>query len=193
MAAPVGHDREAVIDAAVAVLDAEGRIERVTLRPVADRLGVRVQSLYAHVDGVDGLRRAVALRGLAELAERLDAAADGRTGGPAIAAIVRAHCAFALERPGLFDATLRPPGDDPELRTAMDSVMTPLDRVLDDYGLDRDQHRHWYRLIFSAVYGYATLRGDGRMTLDADPDATLDLLIEVLITSLDASSTLAGR
>ena len=36
----------------------------VALRPVAERLGVRVQSLYAHVDGADGLRRALALRGL---------------------------------------------------------------------------------------------------------------------------------
>lgn len=195
MAAPVGHDRDAVIDAAVAVLDSEGRIERVTLRPVADRLGVRVQSLYAHVDGVEGLRRAVALRGLAELTDRLDRAAAERSGGPAIEAIVRAHCAFALERPGLFDATLRPPGDDPELRAAMDAVMAPLDRVLGDHGLDAETQRHWYRVIFSAVYGYATLRGDGRMTLDADPDDTLDLLVEVLVTSLDmstASGTASG-
>lgn len=188
MAAPVGLDRASVIDAAVAVLDAEGRIEGVTLRPVAERLGVRVQSLYAHVDGVEGLRRAVAIRGLTELGDRLAAAAAGRSGGDALAAIVRAHCAFALERPGMFDATIRPPGDDIELRTVMDQVMAPLDAVLDDHGLTGDTHTHWYRVIFSSIYGYATLRSDSRMTLEADPDVSLELLIDVLTTSLAEAS-----
>ena len=80
VAAHVGLDHEQVVDAAVAVLDDVGRLDDLALRDVAARLGVRVQSLYAHVEGAQGLRRALALRGLSELADRLTTAAIGRAG-----------------------------------------------------------------------------------------------------------------
>jgi AcrR family transcriptional regulator len=78
MAAPVGLDHGQVFDAAVALLEERGRVDGVTLREVAERLEVRTQSLYAHVDGLAGLRRALALRGLAALATELSSAAIGK-------------------------------------------------------------------------------------------------------------------
>jgi AcrR family transcriptional regulator len=172
MAAPVGLTPTAVVDAAVDELEAQGRIDAVGLRPVADRLGVRVQSLYAHVDGADGLRRALALRGLDALADRLTEAAIGRAGPDAVGAIVRAYLDFAALHPGLYDATLRPPGDDPEIGVAMAAVTRPLDLVLASFGFDETDAIHWYRIIFSTVHGFSVLRRDGTLTLDADPDET---------------------
>src|SRR4051794_22044015 len=102
MAAPVGIDREQVLDAAVAELTEVGRLEKVSLRGVAERLGVRTQSLYAHVDGAGGLRRALALRSLGFLTERLTTAAIGKAGPVAIEAIVRAYLDFATDEPGLY-------------------------------------------------------------------------------------------
>jgi AcrR family transcriptional regulator len=190
MAAPVGLDRDAVVDAAVAVLEQEGRIEAVTLRPVAERLGVRVQSLYAHVDGVPGLRRALALRGLDALAVTLTDAAIGRAGPDAVGAIVRAYLAFATEHPGLWDATLEPPGDDPELATAMAAVTRPLDLVLSSAGFDETEATHWYRIVFSTIHGFSVLRRDGMLTLDADPDDTVERIVAMFSREL---SPRAGR
>jgi AcrR family transcriptional regulator len=189
MAAPVGLDRSAVVDAAVAVLEEQGRLGDVGLRPVAERLGVRVQSLYAHVDGADGLRRALALRGLAALADRLTEAAIGRSGGDAVAAIVHAYCDFAAEHPGLYDATLLPPGDDPELGVAMAAVTRPLDLVLASAGLDATATTHWYRIVFSTVHGFSVLRRDGQLTLDADPDDTVELMIAMFTRELGLGPT----
>ncbi len=188
MAAPVGLDRNAVVDAAVAVLEQEGRLDAVGLRPVAERLGVRVQSLYAHVDGVEGLRHALALRGLDALADRLTEAAIGRSGDDAVAAIVRAYLDFAAEHPGLYDATLRAPGDDPELLIAMASVTRPLDLVLASAGLDETAATHWYRIVFSTVHGFSVLRRDGQLTLDADPDDTVELIVAMFARELDLVS-----
>ncbi len=184
MAAVVGIDRESLIDAGVAVLNAEGRLDAVGLRPVAERLGIRIQSMYAHVDGVDGLRRALSLRGLHELAERLTTAAIGRAGADAISAIVHAYCDFALERPGLFDATLVPPGEDLEILATMALVSRPLNLVFASCGLDNTDSIHWYRIVFSTIHGFTALRRDGRLTLDADPDVTLERIIAMFITSL---------
>src|SRR5438874_10527419 len=119
MAAPVGLDREQVVAAALEVLDERGRLDAVSLSEVAGRLGVRAQSLYAHVDGADGLRHALALAGLDALTDVLTSAAIGRAGGEAVAAIVHAYYRFAVDHPGLYDATLQPPRDDEELGRAI--------------------------------------------------------------------------
>lgn len=184
MAAPVGLDREAVVDAAVAVLEQEGRVDAVTLRPVAERLGVRVQSLYAHVDGVPGLRRALALRGLDALAAALTEAAIGRAGPDAVGAIVQAYLAFATEHPGLWDATLAPPGDDPDLVAAMAAVTRPLDLVLASAGFDEPESVHWYRIVFSTIHGFSVLRRDGNLTLEADPDDTVERIVAMFTREL---------
>ena len=178
MAAPVGIDRDAVLDAGVAVLEREGRVDAVSLRPIAESLGIRVQSIYAHVDGVDGLRRGLALRGL-------DA---GRSGAEAVAAIVRAYCAFAIEHPGLFDATLTPPGGDGELEAAMARVTRPLNLVFASCGIEGEDAVHWYRIVFSGVYGFAVMQRDGRLTLGPDPDVTLERMIDGFVTHLGLRS-----
>lgn len=62
-----GLTRSAILDAAVAVIDAEG-VPNVSMRTVARRLGVDAKSLYNHVDGKDGLLDAVAEHVLAGFA-----------------------------------------------------------------------------------------------------------------------------
>ena len=184
MAAPVGLDRDAVVGAAVEVLEGAGRVDAVSLRLVAEQLGVRVQSLYAHVDGADGLRHALALRGLDALAATLTEAAIGRAGPDAVAAIVRAYLAFAADHPGLWDATLTPPGDDPELVAAMGAVTRPLDLVLASAGFDRTEATHWYRIVFATIHGFSVLRRDGTLTLDADPDDTVERIVAMFTREL---------
>lgn len=186
MAAPVGLKRAQVIDAAVAVLEESGRVDAVALRMVAARLGVRTQSLYAHVDGLDGLRRQLALRGLSELASRLTEAAVGRAGGDAVDAIIRAYLTFAGEHPGLYEAGLRAPDGDADLVAAMTAVMRPLNLVFASYGLDEAQALHWYRIVFAAVHGLATLRRDGLITLPGDIEETVDRLSSALTAQIEA-------
>lgn len=182
----MGLDREQVIDAAVAVLEAKGRVEDLALREVAQRLGVKTQSLYAHVRGVDGLRRALALRAHEALAARLTAAAAGLAGAEAVDAIVRAYYAFAVERPGLYDASLRPPGDDPELVAATAAVTAPLNRVLASYGLDAAAAVHWYRIVFAGVHGLAALQRGGLLTLPGDPADSLGRMVRAFVHELES-------
>jgi AcrR family transcriptional regulator len=185
MAAPVGIDREQVIDAAVAELEKTGRVEGVALRDVANRLGIRTQSLYAHVDGADDLRRALALRGLRQLTERLTDAAIGRAGPDAIESIVLAYLRFARDQPGLYGASLRPPGDDPELRDAIATTMRPLDLVFESYGFNPEDSVHWYRIVFAAVHGFAVLDRDGLFTLPGDVDETVARLIRAITHEIE--------
>ena len=192
MGVKVGLDREQVVTAAVELVEADPAGGPPTLGAVAARLGVRTQSLYAHVDGADGLRRQLALSALARLAERLRTAAIGVSGRDAIAAIVRAYVSFATEHPGLSAAAMRAPGDDPGLRAAIRATMEPLNLVFASYGLDATEASHWYRMVFSCVYGFAALQRDGLMTLPGDPDATLTRIVDVFSDQLDRLAAVAG-
>ncbi len=55
MARSVGIDRARVVEVAAELADANG-LDQLTLAQVAARLGVRLPSLYNHVDGLPGLR-----------------------------------------------------------------------------------------------------------------------------------------
>lgn len=184
MAARAGVTRSDVIAAAVQLTEESGRLDAVTLGAVARRLGIRPQSLYAHVDGADGLRRALAVAALDALAGEVVRASIGVSGLAAVDAIVRAHLAFARERPGVYEAAIHPPGDDPELLAAVASVSAPLEIVLTSMGLGQADVVHWTRLVLSSVYGYAALHRSGSFTLRADTATTEDRLVAMLTMQL---------
>ena len=74
-----------VVAEAAALADERG-IQALSLAPLAERLGVRVPSLYKHVGGLDDLHRRLALAGLRDLADELGAATVGRSGRDALLA-----------------------------------------------------------------------------------------------------------
>jgi AcrR family transcriptional regulator len=190
MAARVGLDRRRVVDAAIELLEQRRHPDTLALADVAARLGVRTQSLYAHVDGAEGLRRELALRGLQTLAEQLTLAGVGRAGPDAVDAIVRAWLSFAVEHPGLYAASLRAPGDDAEVRAAIAAAMTPLELIFRSFGLNGDDAAHWYRTIFACVHGFAVLRSDGLFTMPVDPDETATRMVRMLVRGIELD---AGR
>ena len=76
-------NREAVVQAAAALIDTIG-IEQVTLVDLAERLEIRTPSLYNHVQGMEGLRRELALFGVRELMKRVGQAIMGKAGDEAV-------------------------------------------------------------------------------------------------------------
>jgi AcrR family transcriptional regulator len=184
MAARAGLTRHDVVGEALRMIDEGTRPADVTLGELARRLGIRPQSLYAHVDGTDGLARAVAVAGLHALGAEVTAAAIGASGIDAVAAIVRAHLAFARRRPGLYEAAIHPPGDDPDLLVAIDAVGTPLERILTTMGIGPDERVHWTRVFLASVYGFAILHQSGRFALPVSTTVSEDRLVEMLTTSL---------
>ena len=77
MATQVGLDHDAVIGAAASLVDEQG-VGSLTLAALAARLGIRSQSLYAHVDGLDGLLRDVAQHTVQRLGHQHPSSLIGR-------------------------------------------------------------------------------------------------------------------
>ena len=183
---PTRIDRALVLDTAAGLADEHG-FENLTLAMVAGELGIRSQSLYSHVEGIDGLREGLALRAQALLADELRDAAMARTGVAALRSVVRALADFASDHPGLYRASLRPPEASPEMRTANEHTVAPLMAVLESFGLEGEDLQHHYRIIWSSVHGFVTLRQAGLLRWPADPEASFELLLDMFARQLEAT------
>ena len=88
-----------VVAAARDVLEAEGP-EAVTMRRIADELGIRASSLYKHVPHKAALEVAIVIDGFEEAAAAFEAAVDG-TDDP-LGAFVGAYRSFASAHPHVY-------------------------------------------------------------------------------------------
>lgn len=151
----------------------------LTLATLAGRLGVRVPSLYKHVDGLDDLHRRLAAAGVADLTDRLGAATVGRSGRDALRACATAWRGYAREHPGRYAAVQRAT-DEPEVERLVSIVYA----VLRGYGLAGDAAVHATRAVRSALHGFCVLEASGGFGLPQDVDTSFDALVDLLHTGL---------
>jgi AcrR family transcriptional regulator len=180
----MGLDAERVVDAAAGIADAEG-LEAVTLARVAGELGVRAPSLYNHVDGRDDVLRAIAVRGVRELASALREAAVGRSSAEALTAAARAYRAYARAHPGRYAATVAAPtrGDD-EHRAAASEAVDVMLAVMRGWDLEGDDAIHAVRAFRSAVHGFVAIEAADGFGMAVDVDASFDRLVATLAGGL---------
>ena len=175
-----GLDLGRVLDAAVAVADADGLAALALARLAAD-LGVKVPSLYNHVSSLDGLRRDLKLRGLRELAAALRDAAVGRAGSDAFLAVADAQRDFARRHPGLYAASSAvSPADDDEVRAASEDVLAVIYAVLRGYGLEGRDAVHAVRALRAAIGGFVGLEAGAGFGMPVDVDESFRWLVRVL-------------
>jgi AcrR family transcriptional regulator len=181
--------RDDVIDVACSVADEEG-LEAVTLAAVAARVGIRSPSLYAHVNGLDDLRRLVALRAAAALALELERAAEGRTGLAALREIALAYRRFATGHRGLYAAAQRAvrPGDDDELYNALAAAAMPAIRALAEAGVARAERVHLTRAFRSALHGFVVLEQSSGFGMPESVDESFRHLVDLLLTAVQSAS-----
>lgn len=85
------------MDAALALLAAEGR-DALTLRAVAERIGVNHRALYRHFASLDALKVEVAAMGFARLADALEKVSPGEP-----RQLASSYARFALANGHLYD------------------------------------------------------------------------------------------
>ncbi len=181
-----GLNRATVVETAAVLADTRG-VERLTLASVAERLGVSSPSLYNHVSGLDGLRREVALFGLANLSARLARATMGKVRGDAVLALTDAYRSFARERPGLYALiVLRPPeqADDELWRAGQESVALAL-AALAGFGLSADEAMHATRALRALVHGFVALETSGGFGVPLDLDESFQRMVRTFVGALE--------
>ncbi|OQW56033.1 MAG: hypothetical protein A4S14_10825 [Proteobacteria bacterium SG_bin9] len=95
-----GDTRRAAIAAARAMVDALGH-QSLTLRGVAEQIGVNHRALYRHFASLEDLQFEVAAIGFAELAERLEEVGTAGVGNRA-EQLAAAYARFAVDETNLY-------------------------------------------------------------------------------------------
>jgi AcrR family transcriptional regulator len=184
MARSAGITRERLVAVAAGLADANG-FEQLALADVAVALGVKLPSLYNHVDGLAGLRRELALLALRTLVERVRHAAVGKAGDEAVGGVAQAYRAFVLERPGLYGAIVRAPApDDAELQRSSAELVEVVLAVLAPYGLAEVEAIHAVRGLRAIAHGFATIEAAGGFGLALDKDESFRRLVAAYTAGL---------
>jgi AcrR family transcriptional regulator len=184
-----GITREQVVTVAAELADAHG-LEGLTLAQVAERLGVRLPSLYNHVEGLPGLRRELTLLGLRTFGEWISRAAIGKASDEAVLAVAQAYRRFVAEHPGLYAAIVQAPApEDQVLAQASRTIVEVVLAVLAPYHLAPAAAVHAVRGLRSLVHGFATLEGAGGFGLPLDRDESFLWLLHTYLAGLRAAGT----
>ena len=152
-----GLSRDTIVDAAAALAEQKG-MENLTVRELADALGVKPASLYNHLQGLPELNVRLAERALDRLMETLEQVMDGRPVTDTLRAMAAAYRTFAQEQPQLYRAImLLPRFSDPGLVARKKAFMDLFVRMLEPLGLPARERVHLSRLIRSTLHGYVSM------------------------------------
>ncbi|HEX6351722.1 TetR/AcrR family transcriptional regulator [Actinophytocola sp.] len=151
--------REEILDVAESLLEAEGPAA-LTMRRVAQEIGIRAPSLYKHVSSKNDIEAGLQERALRDMAVALEPA------GTDLFAITAAYRRWALARPGLYElATRRPLRRDVIPAEVEAAAAAPLVAAAGG-----DEHRA--RALWALAHGLIDLELAGRFPPDADLDQT---------------------
>jgi AcrR family transcriptional regulator len=173
-----------VISEAAELVDEVGW-DQLTLASVADRLGVRLPSLYKHIGSLDDLRRGIGLLALGEMRDVLASASIGRSGPDALREVALAYGAYARAHPGRYASTIAAPGPGEDERAALGArVLEVAFAILAGYGLSGDDAVHATRVMRAALHGFVTLEASGGFGMPQDVAVSYEYLIRTLDESL---------
>jgi AcrR family transcriptional regulator len=193
MPAPARTSREAIVEAARALLEEAG-LDAVVMSAVAERVGVRGPSLYKHVADRSALIRAVGDLVTADLRATLDRAMS--TGDPAadLRALALAYRAFVRANPngyGLLFAHLEPDLQaDPEAVADLGRpIVAAITRLI---GRDGPEALEASRTLVAWAHGFVSMELAGGFRLGGDLDAAYATGIDLILAGISGRASPAS-
>ena len=151
-----------VVAAGRRLLEEEGP-EALTMRRLAERVGIRAPSLYKHLPDKAALEAAIIATGFEEAAAAFEAAVEGAAEG-ALVALAAAYRRFALAHPHLYRLMTNGPLPREHLPPGLEGrTAAPLLRAAGSQARAR--------AVWAFAHGMVMLELDHRFPADADLDA----------------------
>lgn len=169
--------RPEILDAALAIADERG-LDALSMRAVAERIGVTPMALYGYFRNKDELLDGLVGRLLCEIPSP-DPAAEG---GRRLGVMARGLRQVALRHPGVFPLLLARPASTPDAVRVTGAVF----QALTDLGVPDDEVPRMERLASTFVMGFAISEVNGRFSgrtdkeLDAEFEADLADLFRII-------------
>lgn len=187
-----GNLREALIAAAIAILEKDG-LQALSLRGVAAHAGVTQTAPYTHFKDKRALLAAVAEVGYSRLYESMATQAEaGKTDQARFLGIGRGYVRFALSAPGLFglmfSTTLGPLGEHPDLQAKADAAygffIKGLERVADKRRFGKHGSMASRVAAWSLIHGLSVLLVERRLPIEREREGALIETVTAFYVSL---------
>jgi AcrR family transcriptional regulator len=188
--APARTSNDAIVAAARRILESDG-LSEVTMRSVAEAVGVQGPSLYKRVPDHAALLRAVADGVVADLARTLAGAIETDDPSADLRATVVSYRAFVRANPNgyrLLFADL-PAGASPD-PTSLAALGDPIVRAMTRLAGEADA-LEGARTIVAWAHGFVTMELAGAFRLGGDLDVAYAFGIESILAGVSGSATQA--
>ncbi len=180
-----GLNREGIVEAAKGLI-AENGFGEFSMRALAERLGVKTASLYAHIESMDALFTEVGLSALNDQKAAQLAAIEGKGGDAAVLALAESYRAFAKAHAALYQLIMQMPmGKDETLRAAAAMTAEPSMQVLRSYSVPDERRMHWQRVLRGVMHGFVSQEASGYFShYPVDLEESYRLAIQCVIDGL---------
>jgi AcrR family transcriptional regulator len=180
----VGLDQNKILQVAVHIANEQG-LNQVTIAALAKKLHVKSPSLYNHFRNLTEIQTAIAQEGIQKLEETLFRSLAGISGDEALLTFAKQYLAFAIENPGLYEATVQPMRTkDPLIEKISQNIIDLLVKLLADFHLEEQHALHVVRGLRSVVHGFASLQRAGGFQMDFQVEDSLRYTIQLLCSGL---------
>ena len=183
-------DRRQVVEAAIAVAEAEGP-DAVGVNRVARALGIKPPSLYNHVANGDDLAWAVVVEANRRLLARLRAVPGGGADPEGrLLALALATRAWAVENRALYTIMAQTPAhnDDPEFAETMGESLGIFGGPLAAVGVSGDLAIHAIRALRAVIHGFLLLESGGQFRLPQGVDDSFRWMVVATVRGIAAGT-----
>lgn len=148
-------------------LSAKGLIEEngydsFSMRLLAERLGIKTASLYAHFESMDALLSKVGILALTEQKDKQLHAIEGKKRDEAVMSLAKEYRSYAKEHRELYRFIMKMPlSNDEVLKEGAAVIAEPEMKVLNDYRLSDTQKMHWQRVMRGMMHGFISEEENG--------------------------------
>lgn len=181
----IALDKNTIMIAAAELANEQGS-ENITLAMLAKKLNIKPPSLYNHFDGLQGIKKELAIFSLEKLFNSLTNEAEGKPQGEeAVMALSLAYLTFARRNPGLYEFALSAPDPADELvHAAGKKIVELIVSAMKPFGLPEEEAIHAVRGLRSLMHGFASLEQRGGFGMPLDLDESYQLAVTAFITGL---------
>ena len=180
-------DKMTLVQMAADVADRVGWSD-LTLSEVAREVDRHVSSLYAHVAGLDDLRREITLLALNEISDAVWRAALGHVREDALREIARVLRTYCEEHPArAASIVLTKHGADPEQVSRAERLAEPIRATLRSFGLTENQVFHAHRVFSASIWGF-TQGESGELFPEGGVDETFDQILDLFFFALNSGA-----
>lgn len=177
-------DKSLVIDRAMQLINVSG-IENLSLKTLAEDLGVKCPSLYNHVNGIDDLKEQIMLRGWKELNDKIIQSVIGLTGYDAVRAMCYAFHEYALENQGVFSVMLwYNQFKDAQTIEATSKMFSVFLKITQSLNISQKNCFHLVRMFRGFLEGFSLLENNNAFGNTLSIDSSFELSLDVLIQGM---------